>query len=136
MRTVLRPEGFQCRSERRRYSATNSECRGLLLALDVVGGIVARADAVEHVAGAAPGLRQLHLAMPGGDDAAAPSLDAGLHDPDLAARRVDAQAEAGQCLVEHPISCAQRGNSVVDLISSMDSREVMLKIFTCEMSDW
>ena len=29
-------------------------------------------------------------------------------------------------------SCAQRGNSVVDLISSMDSREVMLKIFTRE----
>ena len=33
-------------------------------------------------------------------------------------------------------SCAQRGNSVVDLISSMDSREVMLKIFTWEISAW
>ena len=33
-------------------------------------------------------------------------------------------------------SSAQRGNSVVDLISSMDSREVMLKIFTWEISAW
>ncbi len=74
--------------------------RGLLLALDVVCGIAACADAREHVTGAAAGLRQLHLAMPGDDDAAAAALDAGLHDPDLPARRVDAQPEAGQGTVE------------------------------------
>ena len=33
-------------------------------------------------------------------------------------------------------SCAQSGSSVVVFISSMDSREVMLNIFTCEMSAW
>ena len=74
--------------------------RGLLLPLDVVGGVPARADAGEHVAGAAAGLGERHLARAGDDDAAAPSLDAGLHDPDLTTRRVDAPPEAGQRLVE------------------------------------
>ena len=73
---------------------------GRLLPADVVGGIAARADAGEHIAGASGGLGKLHLAMPGDDDAAAPSLYAGLHNPDLPARRVDAQPEAGQRLVE------------------------------------
>ncbi len=49
--------------------------RGLLVLLDVVGGIVTRTDVGEHVAGAATGLRKVHLAMardavddcPGGD---------------------------------------------------------------------
>ena len=76
------------------------ERRGLLLALDVVCGIIARTDAREHVASAAAGFRKLPLAMPGDDDAAAPSLDARLHNPDLPSRGVDAQPEAGQRLVE------------------------------------
>ena len=37
---------------------------------------------------------------------------------------------------EPGFACAHRGNSVDDLISSMDSREVMLKIFTWEMRAW
>ena len=74
--------------------------RGLLLPSDFVGGVLARADAGKHVAGAAAGLGKLHLAMAGDDDAAASSVDAGLHDPDFAARRVDAQPEAGESLVE------------------------------------
>ena len=74
--------------------------RGLLLPADVFGGVLAQADACEHVAGAAAGLGKLHLAVPGNDDAAAPPLDARLHNPDLAARRVDVQPEAGQRLVE------------------------------------
>ena len=40
------------------------------------------------------GFGKLHPAVPGDDDAAAPPLDAGLHNPDLAARRVDAQSVA------------------------------------------
>ena len=44
-----------------------------------------------NAAYAAAGLRQLDLAVPGNRDLPAPPLDAGLHDPDLAARRVDAQ---------------------------------------------
>ena len=40
------------------------------------------------------------------------------------------------CCRRLPVHSAQRGSAVVDLISSMDSREVMLKIFTCEMSAW
>ena len=76
------------------------ERRGLLLALDVVCGIVARSDAGEHSTGAPAGFGKLHLAMAGDDDAAAPSLDAGLHDPDLPARGVDAQPEAGQRPIE------------------------------------
>ena len=45
------------------------------LPLDVVCGVAARADAPEYVAGAAAGLRQLHLAVPGDDNAPAPTLD-------------------------------------------------------------
>ena len=70
--------------------------QGLLLALDVVGGVPARADAGEHVTGAAAGFGKLHLAVPGDDDAAAPALDTGLHDPNLPARLVDMQPKAGQ----------------------------------------
>ena len=51
-------------------------------------GFHARANAREHFEGAAADLGKLHLAMPGDNDAAAPPLDAGLHDPDRAARRV------------------------------------------------
>ena len=75
-----------------------AEGRRLLLPFDVVGEVPARADAPEHVAGSAAGLGK--LAMPGDDDTPAPSLDAGLHDPDLPVRRVDAKAEAGQGTVE------------------------------------
>ena len=48
---------------------------GPFLPLDVVCGVAARADAPEHVAGAAAGLRQLHLAVPGDDNAPSPTLD-------------------------------------------------------------
>ena len=66
----------------------------------VVGGVPARADAREHIAGAASGCRKLRVTMPGDYDAAAPPVDARLHDPDRAARRVDAKPVSGDCLVE------------------------------------
>ena len=72
----------------------------LPLPLDVVRRVLARAEAGEDVAGAAAGLGKLHLAVTDDDDAAAPSLDAGLHNPDLAARRVNAEPEAGERPVE------------------------------------
>ena len=62
--------------------------RGRLLLADVVCGVPARADEREHVACATAGLCKLHIAKPGDDDAAAPSLDARLHNPDLAVRGV------------------------------------------------
>ena len=71
-----------------------------LLLLDVFGGVSARADAMEGVAGAAAGLRQFHLAVAGDDDAPAAPLDARLYDPDLLARGMDAEAEAGQLPAE------------------------------------
>ena len=67
---------------------------------DVVDGVVAGADVLQDRAGAAPRLGQCHLAVAGDDDAARASLDARLHDPDLAPGGVDAKAEAGQALVE------------------------------------
>ena len=52
-------------------------------------------------------------------------------------RRAMVAADAGLRVKVRLRACGtQRGISVVDLISSMDSREVMLKIFTCEMSAW
>ena len=54
------------------------EGRGLLLPLDVVGGVLARADAPEHVTGAAAGVHQVHLAVARDDDAAAAAVDARL----------------------------------------------------------
>ncbi len=92
-----------------------AEDRRLLLPLDVVGGIAACADAVEHVAGAAAGLGQPHRPVPGDDNAAAAPFDAGLHDPDLAARGVNAQPEARQGLVEQddvfPVGLAVAGQT-------------------------
>ncbi len=100
MQRGLRLERFQYGSQRRRYSFANLRTVGVRFSRSIVRGVLARADAVEHVAGAAAGLCKLHLAVPGDDNATAPSVDSDLDNPDLKARRMDAQAEAGQWLVE------------------------------------
>ena len=56
------------------------------------------------------------------------------HLPDAAPRRGRDDGRGARACPQE--TCAYRGNAVVDLISSMDSREVMLKILTCEMSAW
>ena len=65
--------------------------RGRLVLSDVVGGVVARADAREHVTGATASVREVHLAVPGDHDAPGVPLDAGLQGPRPRAGAVDAQ---------------------------------------------
>ena len=64
---------------------------------DVVGGFLARADALQGRAGAAVRLGQRQGAVVGDEDAVA-FLDARVHDPDLAPGGVDAKPESGQAL--------------------------------------
>ena len=63
------------------------------------GGLLAPLDAVDDAGGAEPGLCRGDLAVGAEGDAAGPAACAGLHDVDLAARGIDAHAEAGQLAV-------------------------------------